>query len=242
VAGLSPDDLDPVLPGLRDSQVDLLVEPAGTQDGGVEQVGPVGGADDEDLAGGSRVHLLQQFCDYPVHDLVGVSTVAALGDEGVELVHEDDAGAAGPGPLEHCPHVLLALPHVHVEQFRPLHADEAHPALLGHALPQQRLPRARRTVEEQARARLYPLVEDLRVLDGQQDGLDYFLLGRLQSAHVIPTHLNQVLYLLLLDQLSQLLQDIILGQCFHGVPRGAHKGMEYLPTELIMELVNYLLS
>lgn len=51
MAGLGFDDLDPILFGLGDSEVDLLVESARSQDRRVQQIWPIGCSDDEDLVG-----------------------------------------------------------------------------------------------------------------------------------------------------------------------------------------------
>ena len=51
MAGLGFDDLDSVLLDLGDSEVDLLVESAWSQDGRIQQIWPVGCPDDEDLVG-----------------------------------------------------------------------------------------------------------------------------------------------------------------------------------------------
>lgn len=141
------------------AQVNLFIEPARPQDGRVEQIWSIGGSDDEDLVAGGDVHLHQQFSHYPVHHLVRVSPVAALGDESVQLVHEDDAGLGSNGSLEHLPHIFLALPHVHVQQFGALDADEAHLALFGNAFSEEGFAGAGRPVEEEPSSGFDPLVE-----------------------------------------------------------------------------------
>ena len=57
VAGVDAKDLLPPL-DVGQADVDLPVEPAGTQQGGVQDVRPVGGGQDDDaLVGGEAVHL-----------------------------------------------------------------------------------------------------------------------------------------------------------------------------------------
>ena len=81
--------------GQRDR--DLAVEPSGAEQGRVEDLGPVGGAEDDDpLRHIETVHLGQQLVEGLLalvvrHD--GAGPAAAL-TNGVDLVDENDAGGA----------------------------------------------------------------------------------------------------------------------------------------------------
>ena len=111
-------------------------------------------------------------------------------------------------------HVLLALAHVHVQQLWAFDANEGHLALFGNALSEQSLASAGRTVEEQTSTRFDPLVEYLGVGDREEDGLHDLLLGSLQSAHVVPADLNEVVGLLLFDQFCDLFEDVCRAEMF----------------------------
>lgn len=74
--------------------VDELIQTAGSQNGGVDDVWSVCGSDDEDvLLTGHSVHLGQDLVDDTVGRSAAVSHVAATSfSYGVELVEEEDAG------------------------------------------------------------------------------------------------------------------------------------------------------
>lgn len=78
MAGLGLDDLDPILLGLGDSKINLLVESSRPQDRRIQQIWTISCSDDEDLVGRCCVHLLQQLCHNAIHYLVRVSTVSSL--------------------------------------------------------------------------------------------------------------------------------------------------------------------
>ena len=78
--------------------VNELVQPARTEDGWIDDVGSVGGADDEDVFLGSHaVHLGKDLVDDTVGSTAGVAhrTTSGLGDR-VQLVEEQDARCGGP--------------------------------------------------------------------------------------------------------------------------------------------------
>ena len=107
----------------------------------------------------------------------------------IELVEEHDAGRRPPGAREHLPHVLLRLSDVHVQQLGALHAEKVERALGGDGLGQEGLADPRRTVEQHAGA-LQARTQELRVPQGQLDGVQDLLLGLFQSACEIATDLN----------------------------------------------------
>lgn len=74
--------------------VDELIQTAGSQDGGVDDVWSVRGADDKDvLLTGHPIHLRQDLVDHAVGRSAAVSHVAATGfSYGVQLIEEEDAG------------------------------------------------------------------------------------------------------------------------------------------------------
>mmetsp|Transcript_36846 Transcript_36846/g.86043 ORF Transcript_36846/g.86043 Transcript_36846/m.86043 type:complete len:327 (-) Transcript_36846:1139-2119(-) len=137
--------------GARKGHVEELVEAAGSQHGGIDELGPVGGGDDEDApAAVQPVHFGQELVDHAFAGLVSCIR-SAPGTERVELVEEDDARRGRSGPLEHLSYGPFALPHVLVQQLGSLDADEIGPRFVGDSLGQQRLPAPGRTVKHHPR-------------------------------------------------------------------------------------------
>ena len=85
---------------------DLAVEAAGTQQRRVEDVGPVGGGDQDDVVLHlEAVHLDEQLVERLLALVVAAAEPgAAVAPDGVDLVHEDDAGAVLLGLLEEVAH------------------------------------------------------------------------------------------------------------------------------------------
>ena len=75
-------------------ELDLPVETAGPEEGGVEGVLPVGGHDDLDVGGLiEAVHLVKELqkdsLNFPVSSGLGVKTLCS---DGINLIDEDDGG------------------------------------------------------------------------------------------------------------------------------------------------------
>lgn len=88
--------------------VDDLVEPAGPEDGRIDDVGPVARGHEEHLPPAlDAVHLRQHLIDDPRRRRA--VALRALWAQGVDLVEEDDAGRRVAGPNEALAHRLLAL-------------------------------------------------------------------------------------------------------------------------------------
>ena len=153
--------------GVGAFDLDLHVQAARPQDGRVDHVLAVGGADHDDvLQALDAVDLAQQLRNHGgLH--IGAHAGAAGPEDGVHLVEEDDHGRALgrllPGALEDQPDVPLGFTHELVEQFGTLDVEEVtlgFPGVLapqfGHLLGQrirdglgdQRLTAAGRTVEQ----------------------------------------------------------------------------------------------
>jgi hypothetical protein len=89
---------------VRQPEVDRAREAAAAEEGRVELIGPVGGADDEDAAlTCDAVDLGEQLIDVTV---VHLELAAGAGDC-VDLVDEDDRGTVLTCPLEHLANVPL---------------------------------------------------------------------------------------------------------------------------------------
>ena len=118
---------------IREGNVDELIQSAGSQQRGVDDVGPVGGADDEHLShtcvnlfvfvefkpmkssGHSyrllavhAVHLGQQLVQHAVRGTAGVAAAATtLHGDGVELIEEEDTRGAAAGLVKDLTHIGL---------------------------------------------------------------------------------------------------------------------------------------
>ena len=182
--------------------LDLHVEAARAQDGRVDQVLAVGGADHDDvLQGLDPVDLGQQLRDDGrLH--VGADAGAPGAEQRVHLVEEDDDGDALlgllPGPLEDQADLALGLAHVLVEQLGALDVEEVAAGLgvaaelghllgqrVGHGLGDERLAAARGAVEEDALGRRQLVLgEQVLVDEGQLDGVGDLLDLVVQAADV----------------------------------------------------------
>src|SRR5207244_2688476 len=72
---------------------DLTIEAAGTEKRGIEDVGPIGGRDeDHALVGLEAIHLDEELIQGLLALVVTAAQAgAAMATDGVDLVHEDDA-------------------------------------------------------------------------------------------------------------------------------------------------------
>src|SRR5207244_363344 len=92
VTGVDLEDLQSPLPG-GPVDGDVPVEASGAKQGGVEDVGPVGGGHDDDgLGGGEAVHLAEDLVE-GLLALVGAAAEAGAAHpaDGVDLIDEDNA-------------------------------------------------------------------------------------------------------------------------------------------------------
>ncbi len=107
---------------------DLAVEAAGPQQRRVEDVGPVGGRDQDDaLALAEAVHLDEQLVEGLLAFVVAAAEAgAALAADGVDLVDEDDARAVLLGLLEQVTHPGGADADEHLDEVRTGDREERH--------------------------------------------------------------------------------------------------------------------
>ncbi len=131
---------------------DLAVEAAGAQQGGVEDVGPVGGRDEDDVVLHlEAVHLDEQLVERLLALVVPAAHArAAVAADGVDLVHEDDAGAVLLRLLEEVTHTGGADADEHLDEVRAGDREERHACLAGHGAREQRLARSWRAVQQHA--------------------------------------------------------------------------------------------
>ncbi len=120
-------------------------KPPGSQQGGIEDVGAVGGGhDDHALGGVEPVHLREHLVERLLPLVVAAAEPGPpLAADGVDLVHEDDGGGLLARRLEEVAHPAGADPDEHLHEVRPAHREERHPRLTGDGPGQQRLPGAR---------------------------------------------------------------------------------------------------
>ena len=120
---------------------DLAVEAAGTQQGGIEDVGPVGGRDHDDVVLGlEAVHLDEELVERLLALVVTAAHAgAAVAADGVDLVHEDDAGRVLLGLLEEVAHAGGADADEHLDEVRAGDGEERDAGLAGDGAGEQRL-------------------------------------------------------------------------------------------------------
>ena len=119
---------------------------------GIEDVGPVGGRDQDDaLALAEAVHLDQQLVQRLLALVVAAAEAgAALAADRVDLVDEDDAGSVLLGLLEQVTHPGGADADEHLDEVRAGDGEERHACLARDGAGQQRLAGARRAVQQHA--------------------------------------------------------------------------------------------
>ena len=131
---------------------DLPVEATRAQQRRVEDVGTVGGGDEDDAAlDVEAVHLDEQLVQGLLALVVAAAeTGAAVPADGVDLVDEDDGGRVGLGLLEQVADAAGADTDEHLDEVRAGDREERHARLAGDRARQQGLAGAGRAVEQDA--------------------------------------------------------------------------------------------
>jgi len=199
---------------------DAAVETARAQQRLVEDLGPVGGREDDDALGGvEAVDFGEQLVERLLALVIAAEAAVARAADGVDLVDEDDGGGDLRGLLEQIAHAAGADAHEHLHEVGAGDREERHVGLAGDRLGEQGLARARRADEQHAMRNLgaHPLValgfsqevsDLLELLDGLVDtrhvgelDLRSFLLGgeglRLAKLHgpaVLVGHATHVVH------------------------------------------------
>ena len=147
-------DLEDPLAALAVGPVDhdLAVEAPGPQQRRVEDVGPVGGGDEDDVVLHlEAVHLDEELVQGLLALVVAAAHAgAAVAADGVDLVHEDDAGGVLLGLLEEVADAAGADPDEHLDEVGAGDREERHAGLTGDRPREQRLAGAGRPVEQHA--------------------------------------------------------------------------------------------
>ena len=180
--GVHLEDL-PAAAAVRSVDDDLPVEAARAQQRGIEDVGPVRGGDEDDVVLHlEAVHLDEELVQRLLALVVPApESGAAVAADGVDLVHEDDAGARLLRLLEQVAHTRGADPDEHLDEVRAGDGEEGHACLTGDRAGEERLTGAGRAVEEHALRD--PRAERLELLRVLEELLDLVqLLDRLVGA------------------------------------------------------------
>ena len=163
------------------------VEATGAQQRRIENVGPVGGGDQNDIGvGAEAVHLNQDLVERLLTFIVGTAqTGAAIATDGVDLVDEDDARAVALGLLKEVAHTAGAHAHKHLDKFGAGDAEEGHARLARDGLGHQRLAGAGRADQQHALGNASAQRGELLRLLKKLDDLLQLHLGLIRAGHVI---------------------------------------------------------
>ena len=147
-------DLEDLLAALAVGAVDddLAVEAARPQQRRVEDVRPVGGGDEDDVVLHlEAVHLDEQLVERLLALVVAAAHAgAAVAADGVDLVHEDDAGGVLLGLLEEVADARGADADEHLDEVGARDREERDARLARDGAREQRLTGAGRAVEQDA--------------------------------------------------------------------------------------------
>src|SRR5436309_3272184 len=171
------------------------VEAAGTQERRVEDVGPVGGGDQNDaLVGLEAVHLDEQLVQRLLALVVAAAEARpAVAADGVDLVDEDDAGGVLLPLHEEVAHAGGADADEHLDEVGARDGEEGHARLAGDGPGEERLAGAGRADQQHALRDAPAQPGDLpRVLQEGDDLLE-LLLGLVDPRHVVEGDLVRVL-------------------------------------------------
>ena len=173
---------------------DLAVEAAGTEQRRIEDVGAVGGGDEDDVVLHlEAVHLDEQLVERLLALVVAAAEAgAAMAADRVDLVHEDDAGRHLLRLLEEVADTRRADADEHLDEVGAGDREERDARLTGDRSREQRLAGARRPVQEHAfRNPRAERLELLRVLEELLD-LVQLLHGLVRTGDVLEGDLRRV--------------------------------------------------
>ena len=151
VLGMHAQDLLAAL-HIRTVDRNLTVKTTGTQQRRIQNVGAVGGGDQDDrLALLKTVHLDKQLVERLLALVVTAAQAgSALTSHGIDLIDEDNRRSLRLGLLKEVAHAAGADAHEHLDKVRTRDAKERHARLAGNGLSQQRLTGTRRTNQQNA--------------------------------------------------------------------------------------------
>ena len=128
----------------------LAVKTAGTQQRRIQNVGAVGGGNQDDrLALLKTVHLDQQLVERLLALVVAATQAgSALTSHSIDLIDKDDRRGLGLGLLKEVAHAAGTDAHEHLDKVGTRNAKERYARFAGNSLGQQRLTGARRAHEQ----------------------------------------------------------------------------------------------
>eukprot|EP00760_Papus_ankaliazontas_P001924 PhM_4_TR10737/c0_g1_i1/m.81868 len=226
---------------VRRRELNLTVHAAWTRQGGVKSVRAVCGHDDLDVAAAVKtVHLVHHLKHSALH--LGVLTLTAAGTaDGINLVEEDDTRLPGPGHLEQLAHHARPLTNVFLHQLGANDADERGVGPVRNGTREQRLARARRSVQEHTfwgvNAEGF---EALRLRQRQLDNLADLLDLVLGAANVCVCHVGLLLDLHHRDARVDLRGEGNLNLVLLALDAHAHALFNISGADLVAERNNVL--
>ena len=173
---------------------DLAIEATWAQERRIEDVGPVRGRDEDDVVLHlEAVHLDEELVQGLLALVVAAAeTRAAVPADGVDLVHEDDAGGRLLRLLEEVAHARGADTDEHLHEVGARDREERDAGLTGDRTGEERLTGSRRAVQQHAlgdtRAERLEL---LRVLEELLDLVELFD-GLVGAGDVLEGHLRRI--------------------------------------------------
>ena len=186
-------DLENVLAalGVGHGDDDPAVEPPGTEQGGVQDVRPVRGRDQDDpLVRVESVHLDEELVERLLALVVpSAEAGSALAADGVDLVDEDQAGGVLLALVEQVPDPRGADPDEHLHEIRAADREEGDIGFAGDGPGEEGLPGPGSPYEQNALGDASAeLLELLGVLEELDDLIELFF-GFLDAGHVLERHL-----------------------------------------------------
>ncbi len=176
----------------------LSVKSPGAQQGGIENLRPVGGRENHNGRGGvEAVEFDQQLIERLLFFIVPAAERrgAAGAAQRIELVDENDGRRFFPRLLEQVAHPRRAHADEHLHKFRAADGEKRHPGLPGHGARQQRLAYAGRPHQQHALGRTGA---EAAVLDGVLQKIDHFFqlgLGFVHPGDVGKSHPGAVFHI-----------------------------------------------
>ena len=169
---------------------DLAVEPARTQQGRIEHVGPIRRGNENDaFIGVEPVHFDEQLVQSLLALVVAAAKAgAAVAPDRINFVDEYDAGRVFLRLLEHVAHSARPDADEHFDEIRAGNGKERHVGLAGDGAREQGFPGAGRTDEQDAARN--PAAEPLELLRIAQkfDNLLQIFLSFIDAGDVVERH------------------------------------------------------
>mmetsp|Transcript_107586 Transcript_107586/g.269886 ORF Transcript_107586/g.269886 Transcript_107586/m.269886 type:complete len:307 (+) Transcript_107586:119-1039(+) len=150
--GLLQCGLEDALPGrkIRQRDVDELIQAARPQQSLIEELRPIGRANEEHiLLHTYTINLCQELVHHPIPSTTGITPSGATGRaNGIQLVEEQHAWCRGAGFVENLANIRLRLTKPHCKQLWTLDTDEVGRTFTRNSLCKQSLPTTRRAIEQ----------------------------------------------------------------------------------------------